>query len=59
MRVTRGLGVNHKRCISKKFQLHFCEQEELFLKNMKSNTPSPRVTRILVPGKDRVMRKPC
>ena len=22
-------------------------------------TPSPRVTRILVPGKDRVMRKPC
>ena len=24
-----------------------------------SITPSPRVTRILVPGKDRVMRKPC
>ena len=23
------------------------------------NTPSPRVTRILVPGKNRVMRKPC
>ena len=22
-------------------------------------TPSPRVTRILVPGKDRVRRKPC
>ena len=30
MRVTQGLGVNHKRCISKTFQLHFCEEEELF-----------------------------
>ena len=24
-----------------------------------TRTPSPRVTRILVPGKNRVMRKPC
>ena len=26
---------------------------------LNQNTPSPRVTRILVPEKHRVMRKPC
>ena len=33
--------------------------EKFGMDSKKRTTPSPRVTRILVPGKDRVMRKPC
>ena len=35
------------------------ENQNVKPQEVNQTTPSPRVTRILVPGKNRVMRKPC
>ena len=40
--------------------LYYLKQHTVTLRAVdQSTTPSPRVTRILVPEKHRVMRKPC